>query len=286
MLKLVRNRLYSERELKSEDGIVRWKYIEALHKLQLKEGFKLGNKLSKGHIEFKNKKMKVSLAAQTMSQSVATAIKFCECDLRMPEFEGSEPTVKFLTIINKSFDLLNSRNPFGKGPKAPLRTNNANWWMPDITNINKYLESIKLNSDLSIYKTNKSTGFLGLYLGLIVAKNLYIDYVETGYLKYILTYKLSQDHLELFFSAVRARSGNNNNPTCRQFIAAFKQLLVHSQVKSFSGNVGESDETELLGSVSRIQLSRTDGKKSIRIGFNSKLNNKIIHLPQVMLHIQ
>jgi len=36
-------------------------------------------------------------------------------------------------------------------------------------------------------------------------------------LKFVLTYKMSQDHLELFFGCVSARGGSNNNPNCVQF---------------------------------------------------------------------
>jgi hypothetical protein len=43
---------------------------------------------------------------------------------------------------------------------------------------------------------------------------------ENPVLKYLLTYKMSHDHLELFFSAVQACGGWNNNPTTRQFVAA------------------------------------------------------------------
>lgn len=46
----------------------------------------------------------------------------------------------------------------------------------------------------------------------------------------LLSYELSQEHLELFFSAIRGRCGNNNNLTCLQFIATFKKLLVHVQI--------------------------------------------------------
>ena len=35
-------------------------------------------------------------------------------------------------------------------------------------------------------------------------------------------YKMSQDHLELFFGAVRAAGGWNNNPTALQFRSAYK----------------------------------------------------------------
>lgn len=45
-----------------------------------------------------------------------------------------------------------------------------------------------------------------------------------------MTYKLSQDHLETLFSALRSRGGYNNNPTAKQFIAAYKRVLVHADV--------------------------------------------------------
>lgn len=44
-------------------------------------------------------------------------------------------------------------------------------------------------------------------------------------LKFVLTYKMSQDHLELFFSCVRARGGSNNNPNSVLFKNTLRQLL-------------------------------------------------------------
>uniref|UniRef100_A0AAV2LW01 Transposable element P transposase-like RNase H C-terminal domain-containing protein n=1 Tax=Knipowitschia caucasica TaxID=637954 RepID=A0AAV2LW01_KNICA len=63
------------------------------------------------------------------------------------------------------------------------------------------------------------------------AQNIFHDLVEKddAQCRYLLTYKLSQDHLELFFSSVRARGGFNNNPTTTQFTAAYKRLLVRQQ---------------------------------------------------------
>lgn len=54
-------------------------------------------------------------------------------------------------------------------------------------------------------------------------------FVDSNF-KYLLTYKLSQD-LETFFSAIRNRGGFNNNPTAKQFIAAYKWLLLHTNVE-------------------------------------------------------
>ena len=72
---------------------------------------------------------------------------------------------------------------------------------------------------------------------------------ENPVLKYLLTYKMSQDHLELFFSAVRACGGWNNNPTTRQFVAAYKQLLMRHNIEGGRGNCTPQDDTEILNSV-------------------------------------
>lgn len=42
---------------------------------------------------------------------------------------------------------------------------------------------------------------------------------------------MSQDHIELFFGRVRSMGGCNNNPTSRQFTAAYKKLLVDNDIQ-------------------------------------------------------
>jgi hypothetical protein len=44
-------------------GKIQWEYVIQLQKLQDEEGFRLGNKLKKAHINWKQQKMKVNLAA-------------------------------------------------------------------------------------------------------------------------------------------------------------------------------------------------------------------------------
>ena len=79
--------------------------------------------------------------------------------------------------------------------------------------------------------TKRKTGFLGFLTGIRSVRSLYNSLVVTGKLNYILTYKLSQDHLELFFGAVRAAGGFNNNPNAIQFVAAYKRLFMRSNIK-------------------------------------------------------
>ena len=72
---------------------------------------------------------------------------------------------------------------------------------------------------------------------------------ENSVLKYLLTYKFSQDHLELFFGAVRAAGGWNNNPTAMQFRSAYKQLLMRHNITGGRGNCVPQDDTEMLRNV-------------------------------------
>lgn len=102
-----------------------------------------------------------------------------------------------------------------------------------------------------ITETKSKTGFLG-FIDLQNLKKIYQDYVEPDYLKYILSYKFSQDHLEIFFSCIRAMGGYNNNPNCIlllyiQFTSAYKRLLHHNEVKSSAAaNCLPLDNTSLL----------------------------------------
>jgi hypothetical protein len=59
--------------------------------------------------------MKVRLAMQTFSTSVANAISFCMNDLKLDNFQGADATIEFCLRINKIFDILNTRNLLSKG---------------------------------------------------------------------------------------------------------------------------------------------------------------------------
>ncbi|GBN77690.1 hypothetical protein AVEN_261970-1 [Araneus ventricosus] len=85
MLKLVRNTLGEKKSLFSTD-FIDWKYIEALHKLQQIENLHLANQLRAIHINFTKRKMKVKLAAQLFSLSIADTIEYCNVKLKLKEF--------------------------------------------------------------------------------------------------------------------------------------------------------------------------------------------------------
>jgi hypothetical protein len=258
MLKLMRNCLASYGILKDSNGAkINWNYVEQLHKLQEFEGLRLGNKLKTAHIMWTKQKMKVNLAAQTLSASVADAIEFCRVHLKLYQFSGSEATVHFLRTIDRLFDILNSRNPFGKGSKAPMKTFNDSVWRPFLIETMHYLSKLTDAKGQPMHTTKRRTPFIGLLCTISSVVAVFDDFVgrPNAPLKYLLTYKLSQDHLELFFGAVRSSFGCNNNPTVRQFMSAYKRLLMRHNVQGGLENCIVQDTTRMLSvTIDSIQV--------------------------------
>ena len=264
MLKLMRNTLGDGGILVDADGQkIRWQYLVELNKLQQEEGLHLANKLSSVHVGWQAQNMKVYIAAQTLSSSVATAIEFCRVNLKLPQFEGSKATVRFLRLIDHLFDVLNSRNPIAKGYKAPLRKSNYPYWGPFLDEASNYIKNLRDTAGQLMTGSRRKTSFIGFLCTIESIKALYFQLVDTpsAPLKYLLTYKLSQDHLELFFSAVRSSLGSNNNPTARQFMAAYKRLLIRNEIRGVGGNCIDIDKTSILfvtGNAVKVNGVQTD----------------------------
>lgn len=106
MIKLVRNAFGEKKIFKDGDGnLIQWKYIDSLLKLQESEGLHLANKLRNAHVNFFKQKMKVRLAVQLLSESVADSLEYCQNILQLDEFKNCGGTVQFLRIFNNIFDV-------------------------------------------------------------------------------------------------------------------------------------------------------------------------------------
>lgn len=90
MVKLVRNLLQAYVVILSPDGPIEWQLIRDLNSTQEDIGLQLGSKVKSTHIDFQSQKIQVSLAVQTLSVSVASAMltllklgvsKFLSCGL-------------------------------------------------------------------------------------------------------------------------------------------------------------------------------------------------------------
>ena len=102
-----------------------------------------------------------------------------------------------------------------------------------------------------MHSSSRKTGFIGFLVAIKSLKAMYTDLVapDPAPLKYLLTYQMSQDHLELFFAAVRSSGGCSNNPTSSQFISIYKQLLMRHQIEGCHGNCIVQNKTSILNAV-------------------------------------
>lgn len=81
--------------------------------------------------------------------------------------------------------------------------------------------------------TKRKIGFVGFLICIYSLQQLYQELCENKkLLKYIPSYKMSQDHIELLFGCIRAHNDCNNNPTARQFVAIYKKILVHHELRT------------------------------------------------------
>lgn len=118
MIKLVRNTFGEKKIMIDENGdIIDYTLIIKLCELQETEGLHLANKLRRQQIHFFKQKMKVKLAVQLLSRSVAESLKFCKDKLNLNDFKNCDATINFVIIMNDAFDILNSHYLSGYGPK-------------------------------------------------------------------------------------------------------------------------------------------------------------------------
>ncbi|KAL4127129.1 hypothetical protein QTP88_011327 [Uroleucon formosanum] len=186
-------------------------------------GLHSATKLRNRHIYYFREKMKIRLAVQTFSTSGANAILFCMNDLKLDNFQGADATIEFCLRINNIFDILNTRNFLSKGT---------------------YNKSINKRTKTEIFHYIEES----------------IDYLAGGF--NAMKNQQNVDHIEMLFSAIRAKGGFNNNPTVSQFEAAYKSIIVHSEIKSSSSaNCMALDDTTILRvSSSNIKVKDTQSE--------------------------
>ena len=97
-----------------------------------------------------------------------------------------------------------------------------------------------------MFTGRRHAAFIGWTNNIKCLRMIFTDIVLGGGLEYILTYKMSQDPLEIFFSSIHACLGFNNNQNVVQFQAAYKKLCAGGILKSSIGNCLWDDDTKIL----------------------------------------
>ena len=201
MLKLARNAFSHMGIFCTPSGErISWEYIHALHRTQQQDILHLGNKLKAKHVQWQNHKMKVSVAAQTLSHSVSAAITFLR-HLKQQEFKDSKATSDFILLINDMLDILNSKSKFGKSHRKPITRENFLDIESYLMNGIETLKSLKDTAGIPLLKGPRKmfvVGFCISSLSILKTSEQLLERQVSPY-EYVLTYRFSQDQIEMYF---------------------------------------------------------------------------------------
>lgn len=295
LLKLVRNALGNKGTLYDQYGEkIEWCYIKKLVGLSKSHGFALTQKLTRAHLQWKRNPMKVDLAVQTLSQSVADSLQFL-IDTNVEEIQGALPTIKFIRIFNQLFDVFNTKSTKSKNEfKNGINSENECEIFNFLQEAKSYIMGLQLRNDndkmIKITKSRIQTGFAGFIINIQSLEKMYTQYVKNDrILTCINTWTVSQDPLELFFGKVRSLNGFNDNPTVQQFSAAHRKLLGNFAILNSEHGNCKPDESEckmkqVLMSVSS-RKSKTQTVRVHQVGEIQNLSREVSSLSEVDLNI-
>lgn len=141
LIKAIRNVLYTNNFV-YEGNFASWKHIEDMYNIDKTLACRLAPRLTSSHVHPINRlKMKVSLATQTISSSVANAIGALVC-LGHMNAKATE-TQRFIEEFDKLFDVFNSSTV--TSPKKYKRPFKAEGYQIEFLNsITTYLRNVKI----------------------------------------------------------------------------------------------------------------------------------------------
>lgn len=163
--------------------------------------------MNKRHIRFKDRRMHVRTAVETLSKSTADALEFLKVN-GVKNVADADATIKFTRKFDRIWDVCNTQrirsnqvNVF----KSAINPDNAAAVFEFLLEAKEYIRGLSLKSKrtgliVPILNSDNNTGFRGFIMDIDSITAMYTHYVEDKHLMpFIATYRLPQDHLEMFF---------------------------------------------------------------------------------------
>lgn len=180
-----------------------------------KKKHRLAPKLSRKHIEPTSfERMRVKFATQVFSDSVAAGMMTMVTRKQL----GIEcmDTIELIKNMNRLFDLMNS-------------SNSSNAFKGSVKDIFFLNSMVQFFNNLQIHNSagKNVTKILKCCKGWCITINAILQLFEDlkNDYRFLMTRRLCQDCLELFFGQIRSQNGDCRNPTAYQFYHNFKKLF-------------------------------------------------------------
>jgi hypothetical protein len=256
LIKAVRNNLMKY-DFHFGGKVASWQDVKSLYDRDSSLSIRCCPKLTDKHINPNGfTKMKVKLATQVLSHTVAAAIStYVSLGAMSASAAG---TAEFITAFDKIFDCLNSSSvKYANGKLHRKALSDSSVHLKFLTDeAIPFLSSIKvINRTTGADATNTLRCLKGFQITLHGILALWSELRSAHSFKFLLTRRLNQDPLENFFGTVRQQGGNSDNPTPGQFRTAFKKLFYDNFLVSSAGNCNADFNSMLVGAPSQNVLS-------------------------------
>ncbi|KAF9796595.1 hypothetical protein SFRURICE_012688, partial [Spodoptera frugiperda] len=169
-----------------------------------------------------------------------------------------QQTADFLLIFDQLFDSFNghSYQISTKKYKSCFKTNSPHIQLWN--NLLPVLESIKFqsithNNQGNVVKFESIPSIKNWINNIKTFKEMWVDLNTNHNVNSLLTRNFNQDPLENFFSSIRSNGIRNTNPSCNQFINAYKTLIINNFNSPHSLNANcEKDNNYLFQSLNHL----------------------------------
>ncbi|KAL4153780.1 hypothetical protein QTP88_001613 [Uroleucon formosanum] len=237
LLKSIRNNLINACYIK-DNKIISFDDIKKTYELD-KQNHKSKSlvKITDAHI-YPNSfhKMRVKLAVQLLSNSMAAAIRTCMQTGQLQNNTSSN-TADFIEFINHLFDCLNSKSLYSHNPYL--------YSLTDLGTVKNFLiEASQYFTNLQKLKKGKLSqppcfkGFTQTINGVLQ----FFEAEKSNDIVFLMTNRLNQDVLENLFSIFRQNGGYNKNPTARTIRTSIRSNCIFSLCTSKATNCEETQE--------------------------------------------
>ena len=269
ILKNVRNNL-QQHDIQVGDRTASWKYIEHFYQIDKMSTIRLAPRLTDRHIDVTSvTKMRVCLAAQVLSRSVAAGIQMRIITNELPAEAAC--TAEFIENMDKLFDILNSRLLKADRPaRCAVTTNNTS--LANLLTLKEWVHNwrfVGARAPAGIHC------HWGLQASIVSIHALCVELLAEGF-KFVSTSRLNQDCVENFFASMRSKQGWNENPTAFQFASAFRNAIVLSSLDSSSSgtNCIADEDFVLLQHIS--QPSAVEPELPASVHANSSVTSALL----------
>ena len=264
LIKTTRNTLansYSHRKTRklwNNGQDISWMHIVKLFEEHCEGVDSLVTKLTRQHVDLTSfSQMNVNLAAQVLSDSVAHALRFNYGD-RFRE------TAKLCEMMNKWFDLMNTRNLqegiWNRNPNLePYKSVNDPRLVWLETTFLKYLDDWELSvsnrrGNFSKKQLNQMQLSKPTLTGLRMTTKSIVACIKlllNENAPFVLISHFQQDCLEQHFGHYRSKGGCNNNPS------VFEALHICNQVRSVNSQALAPERGNVLRQFEHVDVSDT-----------------------------